>query len=128
MKVEPIHRATCHCGAVELELTLPNGIEDYGRCDCSFCRRRGAISAAVAEGNLRIVRGADRLTLYQFGSNTAEHYFCSACGTYTHHRRRSDPSQFGYNVGCLEGVNPFELTDVPVFDGINHPADRDPAN
>ncbi|MGL5486655.1 MAG: GFA family protein, partial [Shewanella sp.] len=31
---------------------------------------------------------------------------------------------YGYNLGCLEGVNPYELGDVPVCDGVNHPADR----
>ena len=30
----------------------------------------------------------------------------------------------GYNVGCLEGVDPFLVPDVPVNDGVNHPADR----
>src|SRR3546814_7846788 len=38
-------------------------------------------------------------------------------------RRRSDPEQYGYNVGCLEGINPFAIPDVPVEDGVNHPAD-----
>jgi hypothetical protein len=28
-------------------------------------------------------------------------------------------------VGCLEGVDPFELGEVPVVDGINHPCDRE---
>jgi hypothetical protein len=27
-------------------------------------------------------------------------------------------------VGCLEGINPFELEPVPLNDGVNHPADR----
>jgi hypothetical protein len=124
MEINAVHKATCHCGAVELELTLPDGIEDPGRCDCSLCRRRGAITASIAIENLRIIRGADRLKLYQFGTNTAKHYFCGTCGIYTHHQRRSDPTQYGYNVGCLEGVNPFELGDVQLFDGINHPSDQ----
>ena len=34
------HRATCHCGAVELELSLPDGVVGPRRCDCSICRRR----------------------------------------------------------------------------------------
>ena len=33
------HKASCHCGAVQLELSLPNGIEKPKRCDCSMCRR-----------------------------------------------------------------------------------------
>jgi hypothetical protein len=73
---------------------------------------------------IKITKGEDKLTLYQFNTNTAKHYFCSICGIYTHHQRRSNPNQFGFNVACLEGVNPYELNDVPVMDGINHPADR----
>ncbi|EQB8917443.1 GFA family protein [Vibrio fluvialis] len=118
------HRATCHCGAVELELSLPDGIVDPRRCDCSICRRKGAIVASVTLDAIRIVKGQEALRLYQFSTQTAKHYFCSVCGIYTHHQRRSNPHQYGYNVGCLEGVNPFDLGDVVTNDGVNHPADR----
>lgn len=117
------HRASCHCGAVVLELDLPDGIVDPRRCDCSICRRKGAITATVPVWGLRVVQGADSLRLYQFNTMTARHYFCSICGIYTHHQRRSNPDEYGYNVGCLEGVNPFELGDVPTSDGVNHPSD-----
>jgi hypothetical protein len=122
--IQPKHKATCHCGSVELELTLPNGIENPRRCDCSICRRKGAIVASVPLSGIRIVKGNDVLKLYQFNTMTAKHYFCSVCGIYTHHQRRSNPEQYGYNVGCLEGVNPFDLKEVPTSDGVNHPADR----
>jgi hypothetical protein len=118
------HKASCHCGAVELELTLPDGIVDPRRCDCSICRRKGAIVASVPLSGLRVVKGDDVLTLYQFNTHTAKHWFCSRCGIYTHHQRRSSPDEYGYNVGCLEGVNPFDLGAVPTNDGVNHPADR----
>ncbi|EKO3988111.1 GFA family protein [Vibrio fluvialis] len=118
------HRATCHCGAVELELSLPDGIVDPRRCDCSICRRKGAIVASVTLDAIRIVKGQEALRLYQFNTQTAKHYFCSVCGIYTHHQRRSNPHQYGYNVGCLEGVNPFDLGDVVTNNGVNHPADR----
>jgi len=118
------HKASCHCGAVELELSLPNGIVDPRRCDCSICRRKGAIVASVPLSGIRIVRGEEVLTPYQFNTMTAKHYFCSVCGIYTHHQRRSNPQEYGYNVGCLEGVNPFDLGEVPTNDGVNHPADR----
>jgi hypothetical protein len=118
------HRLTCHCGAVELELELPDGIVDPRRCDCSFCRRRGAIAGSVAEDGFRIVKGGDVLRRYQFGTGAAEHYFCGTCGIYTHHRRRSNPKLFGYNLGGLVGVNPFDLGEVSVLDGVNHPSDR----
>ncbi|MCG6213082.1 GFA family protein [Vibrio furnissii] len=122
--IQEKHRATCHCGTVELELSLPNGIVDPRRCDCSICRRKGAIVASVTLDAIRIVKGQEALRLYQFNTNTAKHYFCSVCGIYTHHQRRSNPHQYGYNVGCLDGVNPFDLADVVTNDGVNHPADR----
>ncbi len=118
------HRATCHCGAVVLELSLPDGIVNPRRCDCSICRRRGAIVASVPLDGIRILKGEDVLRLYQFNTRTAKHYFCSVCGIYTHHQRRSNPGEYGYNVACLEGVNPFDLGPVPTYDGVNHPADR----
>ena len=124
MEINPVHIATCHCGSVKLELTLPNGLEEVRRCNCSMCRRRGAIVASVPLSGLKVVSGNNTLSLYQFNTLTARHYFCSVCGIYTHHQRRSNPHQFGFNVACLEGVNPFELGEVPVVDGANHPCDR----
>lgn len=123
-EIKAKHKATCHCGAVELELSLPDGVVDARRCDCSLCRRRGAIVASVPLSGIRIVQGEDVLKMYQFNTHTAQHFFCSVCGTYTHHQRRSNPSQYGYNVGCLQGVNPFDLGTVSTNDGVNHPADR----
>ncbi|ENK2022537.1 GFA family protein [Vibrio alginolyticus] len=123
-QINTLHRLSCHCGKVELELALPNGIEKPRRCDCSMCRRRGAIVASVPLNGIRIVQGEDVLKQYQFNTHTAKHFFCGECGIYTHHQRRSDPSEYGYNVGCLEGVNPYELGTIEVMDGVNHPSDR----
>ncbi|MGI9311496.1 MAG: GFA family protein [bacterium] len=107
----------CHCGAVEFEITLRNGLENLRRCNCSLCRRKGAIMAAVPLDSLRVVRGADHLGLYQWNTRVAKHYFCKACGIYTHHARRSNPDEYGVNIGCLDDVDPYALGDVPVGDG-----------
>lgn len=122
--IQEFHKAQCHCGSVEFELHLPQGIEKPRRCDCSICRRKGAIVASVKLDGIRILKGKEHLKLYQFNTNTAKHYFCSNCGIYTHHQRRSDPSEYGFNVGCLNGVNPFDLGDVVTNDGVNHPVDK----
>ena len=126
--IKPRHRASCHCGTVVLELDLPDGIVDPRRCNCSICKRKGAIVAAVPLSGLRIVQGEAALSLYQFNTNVAKHYFCSNCGIYTHHQRRSRPDQYAYNVGCLEGVNPFDLDPVPTSDGANRAAESSPAS
>lgn len=124
VKIQPKHKASCHCGSVELELDLPDGLIDVRRCDCSLCSRRGAVAASIPLSAINIKKGADKLTLYQFNTKTAKHFFCSNCGIYTHHQRRSNPEQYGINVACLEGINPLKIKDIPTFDGVNHPADR----
>lgn len=108
---------SCHCGAVEFEVDLPNGLEKLRRCSCSLCRRKGAVVASVLLSGLRVTKGADKLTLYQWNTKTAKHYFCSVCGIYTHHQRRSNPKEFGFNVACLEGVDPYALGEIPLLDG-----------
>lgn len=119
-------QAACHCRRVRFEAVLVDGLNTARRCDCSFCRMRGAVVVSADSDGIRILEGEDALTEYRFNTGTAKHYFCAACGIYTHHQRRSNPRQFGVNVACIEGVSPFDFREVPVNDGINHPSDRPP--
>lgn len=114
----------CHCGAVEISIPWDGTFHKLRRCDCSFCSRRWAVVASVKVADLRIERGEDLLALYRWGTGTARHYFCSVCGIYTHHQRRSDPGEFGVNIANFPNVNVRDFLDVPYADGINHPADR----
>jgi hypothetical protein len=116
-------QAACHCGTVRFRVKLSDGFRSARRCTCSFCRMRGAIAVSARLEGLHFLQGEENLTLYQFNTGTARHYFCKTCGIYTHHRRRSDPSQFGVNVACLEGVSPFDFREVKVMDGVRHPSD-----
>lgn len=124
VEIQAKHRAACHCGLVAFELDLPEGLVDPKRCNCSICRRKGAVMAYVTLKGLRVLHGTKHLKLYQFNSGVAKHYFCSNCGIYTHHQTRSNPNVYGFNVGRLEGVNPFDLDDLPVSDGTNHESDQ----
>jgi len=81
------------------------------------------VVASVLLSGLRLVKGEEHLKLYEFNTHTAKRYFCGICGIYTHHQRRSNPHQYDFNVGCLERVNPFAIPNVPVEDGVHHPAD-----
>ena len=58
------HVLKCHCGAVELAVTLSDGLNTARRCDCSFCRRRGAAAVSAPLDGIQIVKGADSLSLY----------------------------------------------------------------
>ena len=123
MREQKNYRAACHCKSVRFEVTLSDGFNSARRCDCSFCRKRGAVAVSAKLDGIRFIAGENKLTLYQFRTNTAKHYFCSVCGIYTHHQRRSNPNEFGVNAACLEGVSPFDFAEVEVSDGINHPSD-----
>ena len=113
----------CHCSSVRFHVKLTDGLHTARRCTCSYCRMRGAVAVSADLDDIEITAGEDALALYQFGTNTAKHYFCSKCGIYTHHQRRSNPNQYGINVACLEGLSPFDFAEVPVNDGVHHPTD-----
>ncbi len=78
----------------------------------------------VKNENFKIIKGQDKLKLYQFHTKVAKHFFCSICGIYTHHNPRSNPAMTGFNVGCIEDIDTFKLEDVFINDGNNHPLDK----
>lgn len=124
MTAEPERRlGHCHCGAVRFDVELSDGLNTARRCTCSYCRMRGAVAVSAELGGIRFIKGEDVLTSYRFNTGAAQHFFCSRCGIYTHHQRRSNPAQYGVNVACFDGVSPFDFLEVPVLDGTAHPSD-----
>ena len=117
-------KLTCHCNGVEIEVNVSEPFKKLLRCNCSLCKKKGAIMTMVSSEDFKIIKGKDLLKLYQFHTKVAKHYFCSNCGIYTHHNPRSNPKIYGINSACLEGVDPFKLSDVNVNDGKNHPLDQ----
>ncbi|MEO9896682.1 MAG: GFA family protein [Paracoccaceae bacterium] len=116
--------ATCHCGAIEIQANLTSDLATAARCNCSFCRRRQAANVSARWEDLRVLKGQDTISCYSFGTHTAQHYFCPTCGIYTHHRRRSDPSQAGINLYCIKGILPADYEPLAWVNGINHPSDN----
>ena len=114
----------CHCGAIEAEINTQVNLEKLLRCNCSLCKRKGAIMSIVKNENFKIIKGEDKLKLYQFHTKVAKHYFCSICGIYTHHNPRSNPAMTGFNLGCIDEINTFTLESIFINDGYNHPLDK----
>ena len=114
----------CHCGAIRFTVALPDGLASARRCTCSLCAKRGAVAVTGDLQSFRLLRGAAQLATYRFNTNVAEHHFCTLCGIYTHHRRRSNPDELGINVACLDGLSPFDFPEILVMDGQTHPKDR----
>jgi hypothetical protein len=102
-------RGSCHCGGVKFLVTYPIG--ELTTCDCSLCRKRNALMAKVPEDALEVVEGSELLSLYEWNSRVAKHYFCSCCGIYVFHRKRAASDHFGINAFCLDG---FDIDSVPI--------------
>ena len=116
-------KLTCHCKQIVAEIHIEN-FEKLIRCNCSICKRKGAIMSIVKNEDFKVIRGKDKLSLYQFHSKVAKHYFCSNCGIYTHHNPRSFPEMTGFNMGCIDEIDSFKLDKVSVINGIDHPLDK----
>jgi hypothetical protein len=104
-----LHQGACHCGAVRFEVNIADGFATARRCSCSYCAMRGAVAVSAKLADLVLLQGEEQLSTYRFNTGDAEHHFCSICGIYTHHRRRSNPEEYGVNAACLYGVSPFDF-------------------
>jgi len=111
-----IYRGSCHCGRVTFEVQAH--LERVIDCNCSLCRRRGALWHPATDAELSLLTGESDLVLYQFNTKTAKHYFCRHCGIHPFIRPRLDPSRWAVNVRCIDDVDLSSLTIVP-FDGAN---------
>lgn len=104
-----MYPGSCHCGTVRFSVDAD--IVELTTCDCSLCVKRNALMARVPENALSVTTGQDALTLYEWNTRRAKHYFCKHCGIYVFHRKRAIPDHFGVNVFCLQR---FDIASVPV--------------
>lgn len=84
-------------------------VEELTTCDCSLCVKKNALMTKVPEAALTLIDGEERLGLYQWNTRRAKHYFCTGCGIYVFHRKRSQPDHFGVNVYCLDDFDPASV-------------------
>ena len=111
------YRGSCHCGAVAFAFAGPK-IDGGVRCNCSICRRKGAIMSkfTIAPEDMRIDVKDDALATYEFGSRIAKHHFCRKCGIYPFHQTLRKPGHYRVNLGCVEGIDSTSLP-FDIFDG-----------
>lgn len=107
--------AICHCGAVRVQ--VPHAPEDVKECNCSICRRTGALLAYYAPKDVRIVPESGATDTYMWGDREIEFHRCKVCGNFTHWRP-VDPAleRMGVNARLMP---PEILADIRVlkFDG-----------
>ena len=109
------HQGGCHCGKVRFELKAPKFL-NISECNCSICKKAGILHYVVRKEHFNLLKGDEVLTKYTFGTGIAEHPFCSICGIYTHHNPRSNPAMTGFNLGCIDEINTFDINNIAVKD------------
>ena len=107
-------QATCHCGAVNLEIrSAPTSVTD---CNCSMCSKSGYLHLIVPADRFKLISGRDVLTTYSFNTHIAKHFFCSVCGVKSFYVPRSHPDGVSVNVRCIDS-DTIESMSVQPFDG-----------
>jgi hypothetical protein len=108
------YEGRCHCGAVRFRFTsepITRGL----RCNCSICRRRGAVMSAAYHDDVAI-EGHEALRVYQWGDHDMHHYFCGTCGIHPFSGVVAKPGRYRINLGCVDEVDPFALP-IDLIDG-----------
>jgi hypothetical protein len=91
--VQKTYQGSCHCGDVRFEVDVDL---DYARvCDCSLCRKRGALNHRIEESQIRLHTPLHAMTLYQWHTMTAKDYFCPRCAILPFRRPRTGPRSLG---------------------------------
>jgi len=112
----------CHCGNLRFSLTWdPDPAEIPARaCGCSFCMKHGGVWTSNPQGRLRVrVEDPSRVSLYEFGTRTAQFHICSGCGIVPIVTSDIDGRRYAVvSVNAFEGLDPAILRRAPIsFDG-----------
>ncbi len=111
------YKGNCHCGNINFSFEH-NKIESGLRCNCSICRRKGAVMSefTLTPAEIEIKAKQDVLSVYQFDTKVAKHYFCNTCGIYPFHETMRIPGNYRVNLGCIDNIDTNEL-HIDIFDG-----------
>ena len=108
--------ASCHCGAVQLEIAYPP--ETLTQCTCSICRRYGARWAYYASKDVQVRSEPGTLKTYRWGEERIEFAHCRRCGCMTHYEsvEKGDDARFAVNARMMEPADVASIR-VRTFDG-----------
>jgi hypothetical protein len=110
--------ATCHCGAVRVE--IPDRPDTVTNCNCSLCRRVGALWAYYDVGTVHVHGHPEHTAAYVQGDRTLRTVRCATCGCVTHWEP-IDPARVGWMGVNVRNFEPAQIGPVRIklFDGAN---------
>ncbi len=114
-----MYTASCHCGSVRLEMERKPRL--LTACNCSICRRYGAIWAYFQRRSFRVECEPGILVRYRWGRKRFEFFHCQKCGCISHYERtskRSDGSDMAaVNMRNIDDPSIVNSLPVKLLDG-----------
>lgn len=104
--------ASCHCGAVRI--AVEHAPDDVTDCNCSICRRYGALWAYYLSGQVRVT--GDATDVYMWGDKDLRFHRCATCGCVTHWTPVVDHPRMGVNARLMD-PDVLARAHVSHFDG-----------
>ncbi|AOI71399.1 aldehyde-activating protein [Burkholderia ubonensis] len=114
-----LYRGSCHCGDVQFE--VDGELTGVMACNCSICRRKGALMWFVPRASLYLLTPEENLASYTFNKHVIQHRFCKRCGIHPF-GEGADPKgnrMAAINVRCLDDVD-IDALPVTHYDGRSH--------
>lgn len=111
-----LHEGSCHCGAIAF--TVDADFIEAIDCNCSMCRRRGALLAAVARDAIVLKATEADIGTYQFNKHAIFHRFCRKCGV-APYSEAVDGKMAMVNLRCVPDVD-LKSLKVIEFDGASY--------
>lgn len=102
---------TCHCGAVTF--TLEKAPEWLTQCNCSICRRLGALWAHAPIGEVTVTGEGDATFGYVWGDRTIAFHTCRTCGCTTHWQNLQPEGTGRMAVNCRL-CEPSSIADLRI--------------
>ena len=108
------YSTSCHCGSVTIIMQRP--IRKLTRCNCSICRRYGALWAYQQRKAIRVADENGTLKSYTWGKGLLEFFHCSNCGcvTHYHHSDRRDDGSDMSAVNMRNIDDPARIAQLPI--------------
>lgn len=106
-------KGSCHCGAVVFEIDgeIPAQLM---RCTCTFCTKRGALTANFTPAQFRLVPAPSGDSTYRWNTRMVAHHFCPMCGCPTF----SDSPDFQTD-GSWDGKTRRIVVNARLFEGFD---------
>ena len=115
---------TCHCGAVRVE--IPRRPRTLTNCNCSICRRYGALWAYYQARSVRVIHAPGATESYAWGRRALRFVRCLTCGCLMKwerevprkvsyvgiNARNFEPSDLGaVRIRALDGAHTWKYLD-----------------